>query len=117
MSQKPADHRALLQDSRQDSRQVTREEGAAFAKRHGMLFIEVSAKTRVGVQQAFDELVEKVRSCSQLSLLCVAITAIMELRGSDRLQVLETPGLVTPVAPAGAPLAANPEADQGYCAC
>jgi Ras-related protein Rab-18 len=51
----------FLQDSRQDARQVTREEGAAFAKRHGMLFIEVSAKTKVGVQQAFEELVEKVR--------------------------------------------------------
>jgi hypothetical protein len=38
-------------------------------------------------------------------------------RFNDRFQVLETPGLVTPVAPAGAALAANPEADQGYCAC
>lgn len=42
------------------SREVSREEGLAFAKRHRMLFIEASAKTREGVQCAFEELIEKV---------------------------------------------------------
>ncbi|KAK6102513.1 Ras-related protein Rab-18-B [Brugia pahangi] len=42
------------------SREVTREEGLEFAKRHRMLFIEASAKTREGVQCAFEELIEKV---------------------------------------------------------
>jgi len=39
---------------------VTKEEGLHFARKHRMLFIEASAKTRVGVQDAFEELIEKV---------------------------------------------------------
>ncbi len=41
---------------------MSREEGLKFAKRHCMMFIEASAKTREGVQCAFEELVEKVGS-------------------------------------------------------
>ncbi len=44
----------------EDSRQVTRDEGARFARKHSMLFIEASARTREGVQIAFEELVQKV---------------------------------------------------------
>ncbi|VDM37729.1 unnamed protein product [Toxocara canis] len=44
----------------QTSREITREEGLEFAKRHRMLFIEASAKTREGVQCAFEELIEKI---------------------------------------------------------
>ncbi|XP_065186356.1 ras-related protein Rab-18-like [Sycon ciliatum] len=43
-----------------EGREVTREEGLQFARAHSMLFIEASAKTRDGVQVAFEELVEKV---------------------------------------------------------
>lgn len=43
-----------------DSRQVSREEGLKFARKHQMLFIEASARTREGVQCAFEELVEKI---------------------------------------------------------
>jgi Ras-related protein Rab-18 len=39
---------------------VTHEEGAAFARSKGMIFIETSAKTKVGIQQTFEELVQKV---------------------------------------------------------
>ncbi|KAI6203697.1 Ras domain containing protein [Aphelenchoides besseyi] len=42
------------------NREVTFEEGMQFARRHKMLFIEASAKTREGVQVAFEELIEKV---------------------------------------------------------
>ena len=31
-----------------------------MAKNHGMMYIETSAKTRIGVQEAFEELVNKV---------------------------------------------------------
>jgi Ras-related protein Rab-18 len=41
-------------------RVVTREEGLQFARRHTMLFIEASAKSKEGVQCAFEELVQKI---------------------------------------------------------
>ncbi|PRP79229.1 RAB18, member RAS oncogene family isoform 2 [Planoprotostelium fungivorum] len=41
-------------------RKVSREEGAKFAEKHKMVFIEASAKTKLGIQQAFEELVQKI---------------------------------------------------------
>jgi len=41
-------------------REVSREEAAKFAKAKSMLFIECSAKTKLGIQQAFEELVQKI---------------------------------------------------------
>ncbi|KAJ9594196.1 hypothetical protein L9F63_014356 [Diploptera punctata] len=43
-----------------ENREVSREEGMRFARRHHTLFIESSAKTRDGVQCAFEELVQKI---------------------------------------------------------
>ena len=42
------------------SRKVTEDEGDELARKHGMLFIETSAKERVGIQEAFEEVVNKV---------------------------------------------------------
>ena len=42
------------------SRQVETAEGQDFARRHGCLFVETSAKTNFAVQSAFDELVSKI---------------------------------------------------------
>lgn len=41
-------------------RVVTKKEGIDFAREYGCLFTECSAKTRVNVQQCFEELVLKV---------------------------------------------------------
>jgi len=41
-------------------REVSREEGLAWARRNHTLFIEASAKTKEGVKTAFEELVEKI---------------------------------------------------------
>jgi len=39
---------------------ITRAEGAEFARENGMLFFECSALTRVGIQQAFEEVLLKI---------------------------------------------------------
>jgi len=47
-------------DCSDSERAVSKDEGRAFAKERGMLFIEASAKTQEGVAQAFDELIQKI---------------------------------------------------------
>ena len=52
---------SLCWELRQETeREVSRDEGAAFARKHGCLFVETSAKANVAVGQAFEELVRKV---------------------------------------------------------
>lgn len=54
----------------QEKVEVSREEGLKFARRHAMLFIEASAKTKDGVQCAFEELVQKV--CRNKNILMLS---------------------------------------------
>ena len=42
------------------SREVGYDQAAALAKRHGMMYMECSAKTREGIEQTFVELSQKV---------------------------------------------------------
>lgn len=42
------------------NRVVTEEEGEELARKHGMMFIETSAKEKIGVNEAFEEVVNKV---------------------------------------------------------
>ncbi len=41
-------------------RKVSKREGEAWAKQRGMLFIETSAKTRLGISQVFNEMLLKI---------------------------------------------------------
>ncbi|KDO23052.1 hypothetical protein SPRG_11899 [Saprolegnia parasitica CBS 223.65] len=41
-------------------RVVSRQEGEAWARSKGMLFVESSAKTKIGIQQVFNEVVQKI---------------------------------------------------------
>ena len=41
-------------------RSVSKREGEAWAKQRGMLFIETSAKTRLGISQVFNEMLLKI---------------------------------------------------------
>mmetsp|Transcript_2059 Transcript_2059/g.3634 ORF Transcript_2059/g.3634 Transcript_2059/m.3634 type:complete len:201 (-) Transcript_2059:177-779(-) len=41
-------------------RDISYEEASKFAEENGLIFIETSAKTKVGVQQAFEEIVQKI---------------------------------------------------------
>lgn len=52
---------ALLQA---EQREVSTDVGVQFARAHGCLFVETSAKGNVAVEQAFEELVLKVGKCS-----------------------------------------------------
>lgn len=45
---------------KEDDREVSWSEGAAWARGRGMLFIETSAKKNVGISQVFDEVVQKI---------------------------------------------------------
>ncbi|KAK6259127.1 Small GTPase - like 10 [Theobroma cacao] len=45
---------------KESERVVTKKEGINFAREYGCLFIECSAKTRINVQQCFEELVLKI---------------------------------------------------------
>lgn len=45
---------------KESERQVSRKEGAEYARKHQTLFLECSAKTKIGVQQAMEELVCKI---------------------------------------------------------
>jgi len=39
---------------------VSENEGEELARKHGMMFIETSAKEKIGVNEAFEEVVNKV---------------------------------------------------------
>lgn len=43
-----------------DVRKVSRERAEAWARSHGMLFLEASAKTKAGIRQVFMEVVQKI---------------------------------------------------------
>ena len=51
---------------KESMREVTKLEGQEFARSRAMFFIEASAKTTVGIQQTFTELVQKIMDVPEL---------------------------------------------------
>ena len=49
----------------EERRAVSVNEGVEFARSHGMLFMETSAKTAENVEKAFDMLIENVYRCEK----------------------------------------------------
>jgi Ras-related protein Rab-18 len=75
-------------------------EGQQFATRMNSLFIEASAKTAVGVNEAFQEVVEKILDTPEL---WAPITPDMKGKGG--------------VMPGNIDLGKSSEEDGGMCAC
>lgn len=48
------------------NREVSRDEGIRFAKKHRTLFLETSAKTNEGVKETFEEVVRKILESTHL---------------------------------------------------
>ena len=48
------------------AREVSSEEANEFARKQAMMYIETSAKSRTGIRQAFEELVQKVLETPEL---------------------------------------------------
>eukprot|EP00301_Raphidiophrys_heterophryoidea_P018994 c3981_g1_i1.p1 GENE.c3981_g1_i1~~c3981_g1_i1.p1 ORF type:complete len:220 (-),score=48.76 c3981_g1_i1:172-783(-) len=55
---------------------VPKEEGVRFAKEKEMLFIQCSAKTKVGIQQAFEEVVQKILEDPNLTANSTPVQAV-----------------------------------------
>lgn len=51
---------------KENSRQVSTNEGSAFASRQNALFVEASAKTAIGVREVFEELVARILETPEL---------------------------------------------------
>ncbi|KAI1308739.1 hypothetical protein EDD11_004177 [Mortierella claussenii] len=75
---------------KESSREVSKQEGQDLARKLQTLFVECSAKTKLGVQQAFDELVQ---------------------------QIIDTPSLWQKQVPANVRLQSNAETSQEYAGC
>ena len=64
----------------ESERAVTKKEGIEFAREYGCLFLECSAKTKVNVEQCFEELVLKVCSDFQLLICTVSVVILSQQR-------------------------------------
>ncbi|KAF3639050.1 Ras-related protein RABC2a [Capsicum annuum] len=76
---------------KESDRVVSKKEGIDFAREYGCLFIECSAKTRVNVEQCFEELVLKG---ADIIFLVVKSIRTLEILSLAEQQILDTPSLL-----------------------
>lgn len=50
---------------------MSKQEGEEMARKNGMMFIETSAKNKVGVYEAFEELVNKIVESPMIKEVCL----------------------------------------------
>lgn len=65
------------------NREVSRDEGIRFAKKHRTLFLETSAKTSEGVREAFEEVVQRILETNDLWDHRSAVLNTINLNGSN----------------------------------
>jgi Ras-related protein Rab-18 len=94
------------------SRQVSTNEGAAFAERQGALFLEASAKTAVGVKDTFREVVEKILDTPSLWEDTSALS-----KPGRRTTTPAAAAAAAQTMPGNITLDENPSDVQGGCAC
>jgi Ras-related protein Rab-18 len=75
-------------------RSVTRDRASEWALSRGMLFMEASPKTKEGIAQVFNEVVQKVGAVSNY------LKSTWQLRLLRRMQILENPTLLSNTRPA-----------------
>ena len=77
--------KVLVGNKLDKGRNVAREEAERWARSHAMLFLEVSAKTREGITQVFEEVVQKILDnpvmLAKLNASKVAATGRQDLSG------------------------------------
>ena len=64
-------------------RKVTRREAETWARQRGMLFIEASAKTTLGIQEVFDEVIQKILDSPRLMSSSAPRSAVADLNNGD----------------------------------
>jgi len=78
-----------------EDRVIAKDAGVEFAKKHGMMYLECSAKTNTGIKEVFDELAFKIMERPQLLQSAVSSSS----------------------AAATPQLSGNSGANDGYCGC
>jgi Ras-related protein Rab-18 len=78
-------------DPEESERGVSEKEGIAFAREHGCLFLEASAKTSINLQRCFDELVQKILDTPSLTA-DTSSSSSQQMKKKNLLRPGQTPG-------------------------
>lgn len=74
------------------NRAVTEQEGEELARKHGMMFIETSAKEKIGVNEAFEEVVNKVIESPMVETISLANAGAISGKNGPTVKLHQTQG-------------------------